>query len=220
MQTLAVLLLEMAYEDKHLKDEENDLMPCIKRMIRWLRSISPNDPVAARAYKVIWTILKTCAPALQKQANDLLAEEVDPVVTPTSSQYSTQRTENHGNENWRTGGFAENPSGYATNMQPGTFQPQSTEAPLEYGYTAYPYLAPNRAYASSGFGNPFVTSFDQSYLQDFWGPSVSSNNVNMDFSDATIPQLQPMQGSHMQQQDQASCDANMAFWANEHQQQD
>jgi hypothetical protein len=76
MQAMAVLLLEMAYEHKHLKEEKFDIATCIKRMIRWLHAMRENDPVASRAYDVVYKILKSCVPKLQDQVRDIMADDL------------------------------------------------------------------------------------------------------------------------------------------------
>ena len=53
MQSVPVLLLEMAYGENHLKDEKADIITCNKKMIKWLRAMQVNDPIAARAYHVV-----------------------------------------------------------------------------------------------------------------------------------------------------------------------
>jgi hypothetical protein len=69
----------MAYANNNKETPNPNIIGSIKKLIRWLRALQYNDSVAARAYQVVWKILKAVAPELQAKANELLFvdDEVD-----------------------------------------------------------------------------------------------------------------------------------------------
>jgi hypothetical protein len=197
MQALAVLLLEMAYEGKHLKDEKGDIIACIKKMMRWLHAMKVNDPVAARAHGVIYKILNTCAPALREQVKELVADDMDGISQPSypsrsgaSSTVYTQST------SWKTP-----VDGVYSQEMPVNYPP-----PLSHNHFMDPLLPyPGSTYQPPpyAFGNPFITNFDQGVplvdMQQLWWHSAPLSNLGINPSDTTLPQEQLMQ-QQMQQQ--------------------
>ncbi|RMZ69507.1 fungal specific transcription factor domain-containing [Pyrenophora seminiperda CCB06] len=151
MQAMAVLLLEMAYEGKHLADEKADIITCIKKMMRWLRAMQVSDPVAARAYGVVYKILNTCAPALRAQVKELIADDQDQghqSSYPRNSMLPSQ------SELWN----ASDDTGFSQEASQSFVPP-----PLQQQYMdpLYPSHVPEFQSTSFAFGNPFVTNFDQ-----------------------------------------------------------
>ncbi|KAI4622305.1 hypothetical protein J4E83_005047 [Alternaria metachromatica] len=197
MQSLAVLLLEMAYEGKHLKDEREDIMGCIKKMIRWLRAMKANDPVAARAHDVVYKILNTCAPALREQVKELIADDTEwtsqpaqPARSARPSTFTSQST------SWDATGAA----GYSQELPP-NFPPPLSEAHFMDPLLSYPM--PAQQPTSFAFGNPFMTSFDQGVplidMQQLWWQSAPLSNLGLYPSEMNMSQQQLMQ-QQMQQQ--------------------
>ncbi|KAL6710500.1 hypothetical protein ACN47E_008548 [Coniothyrium glycines] len=201
MQSTAVLLLEIAYEGEHIRDEEENIVKCLKKMIQWLRAMQANDPVAARAYNVIWTILKNCSPALQGQADELLAEDRDsPGISPQQSsplihdgyqQTAPRRVVDHASGQ---GGF------------PVAVDPQLLQSPEPaisgLGTEQYPnYDSPPIYQLPMSFGNPFYTSFDQGApvvnMQNLWMNAPTDTNMYTDFAGMSFqqPSMQ-QQGYH------------------------
>ncbi|KAE8837832.1 hypothetical protein PTNB73_04160 [Pyrenophora teres f. teres] len=200
MQTMAVLLLEMAYEGKHLAEEKPDIITCIKKMIRWLRAMQVNDPVAARAYDVVYKILNTCAPALREQVKELVADDQDQVPPPppphsAHRQNSTQRPQP---DLWNASDDTELPQEASQSLAP-PFQQQFAD-PL------YPYHLPEHQSTSFAFGNPFVTSFDQGMplvdIQNLWWQSAAPVNLGLDPSELILSQQQQMQQQMQQRMQQ------------------
>ncbi|CAO2653872.1 Nn.00g106050.m01.CDS01 [Neocucurbitaria sp. VM-36] len=202
MQSMAVLLLEMAYRGEHLKDEKMDLVECIKKLIRWLRAMQIHDLVAARAYQVVWRILKTCAPSLQSQANELLAEEpesahqsppVQPFYTSTKQPYS---------EPWQPPYYADSQTGDPAALDPRLLQQESLNPLSVDQYDMLPYSTTDPVRLPQAFGNLFVTSFDQGApvvnMQNLWPPQKIEGYYNMPFFDMNLYQnqqnMQNMQG--------------------------
>ncbi|KAF1832463.1 fungal-specific transcription factor domain-containing protein [Decorospora gaudefroyi] len=212
MQTMAVLLLEMAYEGKHLKDEKADILACIKKMIRWLRTMQVNDPVAARAYDVIYKILKTCAPSLRDQVQELLTDELglgSPNLPSAPSQSTTARPPPESFESLR---FNHCPQGGHDILQ------QQTQEQLFGSLNSY--TLPEHQPTAFGFGNPFFTSFDQGApivdMQDLWWQSAPYGNPEMDPAGMGLSQQQLMQEQMQQQMHQQMHQADFL----QHQEQD
>ncbi|RII19286.1 hypothetical protein CUC08_Gglean001950 [Alternaria sp. MG1] len=197
MQALAVLLLEMAYEGKHLKDEKADILACIKKMIRWLRAMKANDPVAARAHDVVYKILNSCAPVLREQVKELIDDDSNwtsqparPARSGASSTFQSQST------SWDT------PSGTGFSEE----MPPNYPPPLSHDHLVDPllqYPLPTQQPTPSAFGNPFFTSFDQGVpiveMQQLWWHSAPFSNLDWDASEMNLSQQQLMQ-QQMQQQ--------------------
>ncbi|CAN9480850.1 unnamed protein product [Alternaria alternata] len=190
MQALAVLLLEMAYEGKHLKDEKADILACIKKMIRWLRAMKANDPVAARAHDVVYKILNSCAPVLREQVKELIDDDsnwtsqpAQPARSGASSTFQSQST------SWDT------PSGTGFSEE----MPPNYPPPLSHDHLVDPllqYPLPTQQPTPSTFGNPFFTSFDQGVpiveMQQLWWHSAPFSNLDWDASEMNLSQQQQM----------------------------
>jgi hypothetical protein len=183
MQSIAVLILEMAYRNGDKESSEPSMVVSIKKLIRWLRAMQHTDPVAARAHHVIREVLERCAPALKSQANELLAlyEERTPEHhayqhyhhhhIPHSAQQTAQVPQ---------GNFHLDPRDIG-----GTFDPQPVQHDALDNLPAYqggfdPLYPPHELTATMNFGSPFFTHFDYGTpfvnMQDLWvepGPSSS-----------------------------------------------
>jgi hypothetical protein len=165
MQSMAVLLLEMTYSNEDPKRDDRSIILSIKKLIRWLKVMRDNDLVAARAFEVIWRILKICAPTLQAEANELLADDKQAASQDDHSPYS--------------------PNAFP---QQTTAQWQQTHFPMP-GYLSE--ASPDSAYrtqTSMPFGNPFFTSFDQGApavnIQQLWTNPGIWDPVEVDMDSA------------------------------------
>ncbi|PZD28374.1 fungal specific transcription factor domain containing protein [Pyrenophora tritici-repentis] len=180
MQTMAVLLLEMAYEGKHLAEEKADIITSIKKMIRWLRAMRVNDPVASRAYDVVYKILNTCAPALREQVKELVADDQDQAPQPPHSAHLRNSTLRSQPDLWNTPDVTDFLQEASQGLALPPFQ-QQFAGPL------YPYHWSEHQSTSFAFGNPFVTSFDQGTplvdMQNLWWHSASPANLGLDPSE-------------------------------------
>ncbi|KAJ4358923.1 hypothetical protein N0V95_002629 [Ascochyta clinopodiicola] len=87
MQVLTVLLLETSYNTVHLPKDNNELLPRIKTLFRWLRALKEKDRVAARASDVAFSILQGLATRIELDVSDLLQEDV------TASSITTSQNE-------------------------------------------------------------------------------------------------------------------------------
>lgn len=194
MQALAVLLLEMAYEGKHLKDTKDDIIACIKKMIRWLHVMKFRDPVSARAHAVVYKILNTCAPALREQVKELVADDVDWIPQPTQparpARSKGSSKLNPQSDSWNASGGTDFPQEMPPNFPPPLSQDQFLDPLLQYPL-------PTAQSTPFVFGNPFMTPFDQGVpivdLQQLWWHSAPFNSLNLDVSGVNPSQQQLMQ---------------------------
>jgi hypothetical protein len=180
---MAVLLLEMAYEGKHLMEEKENIVQCLKKMIAWLRAMQVSDPVAARAYEVVFKILQTCAPALQEQVRNLFEDDLDSEYPPQGPAASQDSMEGSSSGYWQHTGYR----GYPVASHEG-FPPHTQEfmGPL------YSYPQAEQQPMTHAFGNPFFTSFDQSAplidMRSLWWQSASSGDPSLDPSGIGLSQ--------------------------------
>ncbi|KAH7366641.1 fungal-specific transcription factor domain-containing protein [Pyrenochaeta sp. MPI-SDFR-AT-0127] len=207
MQSMAVLLLEMAYDATHMQDRKEDLTASIKKLIRWLRAMQHNDPVAGRAYQVVWRILKTCTPALQSQANELLAEspEVSPHAQPSHFFHSPVAQAQPGLR--QPLDFDGQLTDESRMYDPQLYHQRPGDAYSEYQPALNPPFSLDKTTQDMNFGNLFVTSFDQGApvvnMNDLWSQSGASDHQPMDLysmdnapsqhQDYTQQQLEQMQ---------------------------
>jgi len=59
MQSLGVLLLEAMYDASHSTHDGKEVMPSLKKMVRWLRAMRQSNEVAHRAYVQVMELLRT-----------------------------------------------------------------------------------------------------------------------------------------------------------------
>ncbi|KAF1849131.1 uncharacterized protein K460DRAFT_280163 [Cucurbitaria berberidis CBS 394.84] len=194
MQSMAVLLLEMAYEGKNLTNDKPDLVASIKKLLSCLRVMQVKDPVAARALQVVWRILKTCAPSLHSQANELLADEIgSPLQGQPSQDFHKSRKQTQ-QAPWQAPDFSNSPIGNPAALDPRLFQPQTTDPLSDEQSGVYQSFAPDPVQLPQVFGHPFVTSFDQGApivdMQKLWADPTSEGQFNMDFFDMNMYQRQ------------------------------
>lgn len=65
MQALMVLLLEIALESGHFPQDRQDIVPSVKKLLRWLRVMRVNNRMAIRAYSLSLGILNQLAPIIK-----------------------------------------------------------------------------------------------------------------------------------------------------------
>ncbi|KAF2703841.1 hypothetical protein K504DRAFT_507750 [Pleomassaria siparia CBS 279.74] len=150
MQAMAVFLLEMLYHGTHLNTRDNEDVPkCIKKLLRWLRAMRNNNPVAGRAYKLIVNILKSGETRVQADITDLLAEdEADIDRGHLFQTYPVPLNPSNPNPT-PTGGFAS-----SAQWQQNYYDPAFVPLPD-------PYFLMDQFQMPSSYGNPFLTNFDQ-----------------------------------------------------------
>jgi hypothetical protein len=179
MQAMAILLLEMAYDSKDMASDDPSMKTSIKKLIRWLRAMQGNDPVAAQALGVIKKILRACAPKLQDQVSDLLAMDDDATPPQQDNHAESQHPRDQSTQNqfaqeppapWPQADPYGNTAGDNMNFDPSAYQQQTYDPFIVQG--AYPYTLPSQVQFPLAFSNPFFTSFDQGApvvnMQDLW----------------------------------------------------
>jgi hypothetical protein len=140
MQAIAVFLLEMSSETGTAQKGE-DLSKSIDKLVRWLRSMSPGNPVAKRAYEVVMDIVKTTVPRVRTEKSDILAEEQ---ATP-SSNYPTA----------------------TSNVDTQSTTTFEKEQPVQASGEFHPgqdFMLDPALQMPPTFGTPFITDFDQPNL--------------------------------------------------------
>jgi hypothetical protein len=187
VQAMAVLLLDMAYANNNKEIPNPNIIESIKKLIRWLRAIQYNDPVAARAYQVVWRILKTVAPELQAKANDLLAVDDEDIIQHHDYNYQPPALAPDNYVPWpheEPGAQPTNPDG-TYSSQP--YYPQPLNDPLSVPAQFHPMQDGSMPMP---LGNIFFTSFDQGTpfagMQDMW-----SDPATFTAFDANWPNLDP-----------------------------
>ena len=158
MQSTAVLLLEMAYKAQDITKDASSATRSIRKLIRWLQAMQENDLVAARAYEVVWRILKACAPVLQAEVNKIIALDGE----EDSQANSRQRPQNEqATAYWQQPDLFQNPMVSSGTFDPSAFYQQPFDPLFEYQPVTYTSSFANQNSTPMPFGNPFFTSFDQ-----------------------------------------------------------
>jgi hypothetical protein len=155
MQAMAVFLLEMFYRGTHMSKHGNNEIPKnIKKLLRWLRVMRTENPVADRAYKLVINILKSGESQVQEDITDLLAED--------------EANIDRGNLFARYAGEMAPPSsmplsntGEANVFAAGDWQSNYWTGDQFDNGMPDPFFLPEQFQMPLTFGNPFATNFDQ-----------------------------------------------------------
>jgi hypothetical protein len=65
MQALVVLLLEIVLESRYFPNDRQDVIPSMKKLLRWLRAMRVNNGMAVRAYSLSLGLLKKLASVIK-----------------------------------------------------------------------------------------------------------------------------------------------------------
>jgi hypothetical protein len=201
MQSMAVLLLEMAFESQNMKKEKSDILSCIKKLMSWLRAMRVNDPVASRAHDVVYKILNTSASNLRDQVNELMDDDHNqpPQSRPSRpSEHQQEFTFPSQPEPWDIPIYPEESSNA---LQPPFLNEQ-------FSNPAYPFPVQQDPSLAFPFGAPFTTTFDQGPpivdMQNLWWQPAPSDNLSLDPSGLGLPlqpQIPPLVDPEMQYND-------------------
>jgi hypothetical protein len=190
---MAILLLEMAYESLEIKNPNPNITASIKKLVRWLRAMQHNDPIAAKAYKVICKILKSCASHLQPQVDDILAFDEETTVKPFEVRQDHPITfADEGTGPWLQGDLGYNSTNVAGTVGPQAFQYSPLNNPTNFstGNDLGTFHPEDEMLASLPFINPFFTSFDQGApfvdMQDLWSVPGPANPYDPNLSDMNM----------------------------------
>lgn len=78
MQAIAVFLLKITYPGSNANpNKRTDILQCIKKLLKWLKCLVPENAVAARAVHVVFDILTHAPEQLQAEFSDILSNEFD-----------------------------------------------------------------------------------------------------------------------------------------------
>jgi hypothetical protein len=183
----------MAYESRETKSSDPNITASIKKLVRWLRAMQHNDPIAAKAFKVIRKILKACASHLQPQVDDILAFDEETTVKPSDiHQDHLIISEDEATEPWLQGDLEYNPVDLAGDTRPQTFQhPPLNDLPgFSTGNNLSKSHPEGRIMTPLPFVNSFFTSFDQGApvvdMQDLWSPPGPANPYDPALSDMNM----------------------------------
>ncbi|KAH7078360.1 fungal-specific transcription factor domain-containing protein [Paraphoma chrysanthemicola] len=75
MQSLVVLLLEVSYEAVFFPHDRQDVLPSLKKLVRWLRAMRTSNGMARRAYTLVVNLLKVQVTTIKMDIRDLLLED-------------------------------------------------------------------------------------------------------------------------------------------------
>jgi hypothetical protein len=169
MQAVAILLLELKYGESNAEAPSTSLVWSLKKLIRWLRTMKDTDRAANRAYKLIWKLLKNCAPALQAQADEILAVFKEPALRPwTHEDYPANIWPTASTTHQET---QPSPMGIDVGFEAlhSAQQPMNEWPEFQGNMDPFPMVNQNMTPA---FGNSWYTNFDQTdpvlSLQDLW----------------------------------------------------
>ena len=192
MQSIAVLILEMTYRKRDMESSEPSMVVSVRKLIRWLRAMRHNDPVAARAHHVIKGIFKRCAPALRSQADELLALYEEGTPEPDAYQhhhmpYNAQQTAQVPRESFQLHSID---TGGTFGSQPSQYYPLDNLPGYQDNFD--PFYLPDEPIVPMPFGNPFFTNFDHGVpfvnMQDLWNPPGYLNAFDPNLSHVNISQ--------------------------------
>jgi hypothetical protein len=204
MQCAAVLLLEIAYQGQHTKDNSAEIMSDMQKLILWLHAMQPKDSVAGRAYQVLRKILHNVTPALQSKAAELLTEDIASGTAETESPrlFGPPHRQQQSRADWAQGEFFDGSTSatghYYSQAMNWNHQDTSQSA---YNHLAYGGFPLEEFHISNTFGNPFINHWDEGApvvdLQNLWyDPSYSSAEIPEDLGDMNL------MTTHVVQEDQ------------------
>jgi hypothetical protein len=196
MQSVAVMLLDLAYKAKSEKTDNSETILALKKLMEWLHAMHNNDPVAGRAYQIVRKIIQTSGPAFQEITRVLLTKD----TKPSPGTQSSSRNDSHNDRmyEFRQGDAWPQEEALATAAEnPGAFDLQyypqlvNSVSP-EFSEAQYFWSTQDQFNFPSTFGNPFINSFDQGApvinMADLWanpGPSTSMGDMTLLDTDPT-----------------------------------
>jgi choline dehydrogenase-like flavoprotein len=230
MQCAAVLLLEMGYQTRHVKDNNASITADIQKLINWLHAMQHNDPVAARAHHVVRRILQNVAPILQDKAAELLDEGLATSVSnaQTSGFLDTSRGGRNTGVDWAQVNLVDGSASVSGHQ----YYPHSADqdyfgtAQASQGHPTYGNYSLDDLQLSGTFGNPFINSWDEviplAGIQDQWhNTGTAAVNHEGDIEDMNFfpgsneEQIHLQQPQDQQDYSQQNYQGQMAQWQNQ-----
>jgi len=77
MQSIVVLLLEISLRGRHFPEDRQEIIPPLKKLVRWLRAMRISNGVARRAYPIAFSLLKKMVARISIDISDLLQEDAE-----------------------------------------------------------------------------------------------------------------------------------------------
>lgn len=205
MQCAAVLLLEIAYQGQHTKDNNAEITSDMQKLILWLHAMQPSDSVAGRAYQVLRKILHSVAPALQSKAAELLTETTasDTAETEPPRLFNPPYRQQQSRTDWAQGDFFDGSTsgtGHHYYPQAMNWNHQDT-LQSSYNHLTYGSFPLEEFHVSNTFGNPFINHWDEGApvvdIQNLWyNSNYPSADMAEDLGDINL------MATHVVQEDQ------------------
>jgi hypothetical protein len=184
MQSMAILVLEITYRGQDANIDDLSITKLIGKLILWLRAMQINDPVAARAYEVLWSILKVSAPTLQAEVNDLLALDGEDVSQAHSVQCPQGIFAEQNTEHWQQTDSFHDPTVDGKTFGPGSFQQQPFDPISVNQCNTHAYSLANQNSTSIPYGNASYVGFSENMpiiaTQDIWQDNEIYNSFRAD----------------------------------------
>jgi hypothetical protein len=194
MQAMAVLLLEAMYGNLHKSraaKDEGILKPIIK-LLSWLGAMRPRNPVATRAYNIVFGLLKTGRLSNEPEIKDAIAEaeKEDAAASVSPQVYGDLIEQQQQDQQWQDQYGDMN---YAAEILQnlGTQNDATQNFPPDLSADPMLWSVPDPQMPAT-YGNPFRTVWDEAYtgmedLDDAWAPWLSLPFSPQDLPPATGP---------------------------------
>lgn len=88
VQATTVLMLELSFHSEHLPSEAEEILENVKKAIHWLKSMSPENVAAHRAWRLCDDLLQRVAPNLSMTVNGLPTPALNP-ADETENPFAT-----------------------------------------------------------------------------------------------------------------------------------
>lgn len=178
MQSIVVLLLEISLRGKYFPEDRQEIIPPLKKLVRWLRTMRISNGVARRAYPIAFSLLKKMVAAISIDISDLVQEDAElNFHGPTDATASPPRMMANEVTNTQFQPWV-HPSVYDGNTQADIFPSRQGDlfAQSQYGgpspdllYESQPGMA-DCTVPPSAFPGLFFTNFDEENPLPGWRP--------------------------------------------------
>ncbi|KAF2502541.1 hypothetical protein BU16DRAFT_554598 [Lophium mytilinum] len=172
MQAVTIFLLELYHRTHHAPGagEKKDILQHLQKLIRWLKAMGMNDPLAYRGYRLIVAVVQNLAPQLDMTVADMLGvEQEEEAASAAENIFQDMITNAGGIENLFPDPLFEMQS-HAGYVQPGFEFPQFT-TPFES-----PGLHPRPFGATSPVFDVQAQFMDPREMQQDFGHMFSNQN--------------------------------------------
>ncbi|KAJ4295076.1 hypothetical protein N0V90_007084 [Kalmusia sp. IMI 367209] len=153
MQALVTLLLEMSFGTVDLYQDGKEILSSAKKLIRWLRMMAKNNPIAERAYTVAFGVLQRLASKFNADISDIIQEDTVRTAFISKNQFGEhhQASEIQG---MNRDDSNDDQTGFASMFILPIAQPNDDTSSMEHYSQTYRQFDPISE-------NPFVSVHDQ-----------------------------------------------------------